>query len=104
MRDINALKRSRTFIKEREANAVDVNPKHLSFYCYIDCFKIFANTPYYMGNFDVPFIYDEFNGIEKNVIEISKYEHKDVFGLNSKKPTDESILKVKKYIDKVLKY
>lgn len=104
LRDINALKRSRTFIKNRETNAVDVNPNKLSFYCYIDCFKKFANTPYYMGNFDVPFIYKEFNDIQREVVEISKYEHQDVFGTNVIKPTEKTIIKVKNYIKRVLEY
>ena len=104
LRDINALKRSRTFIKNRETNAVDVNPQKLSFYCYIDCFKMFANTPYYMGNFDIPFIYNEFNSIEKDVVSISKFEHKDIFGNEIVKPSNDSIIKVKKYINKVLEY
>lgn len=104
LRDINALKRSRTFIKNREANAVDVNPKKLSFYCYIDCFKMFADTPYYMGNFDIPFIYNEFNSIEKDVVSISKYKHQDIFGRNVLEPSNDSIVKVKKYINKVLQY
>lgn len=104
LRDINALKRSRTFIKNREANAVDVNPQKLSFYCYIDCFKMFAKTPYYMGNFDIPFIYNEFDSIEKDVVSISQFEHKDIFGNEIVKPSNDSIIKVKKYIDKVLEY
>lgn len=104
MRDINALKRSRTFIKNRESNAVDVNPQKLSFYCYIDCFKKYAETPYYMGNFDVPFIYNEFKSIEDDVLKISKYEHQDIFGNKTEKPSSDSVVKVKKYIDKVLQY
>ena len=104
MRDINALKRSRTFIKNRESNAVDVNPQKLSFYCYIDCFKKYAETPYYMGNFDVPFIYNEFKSIENDVLKISKYEHQDIFGIQKDSPKIESINKVKNYINKVLKY
>ena len=104
LRDINALKRSRTFIKNRETNAVDVNPQKLSYYCYIDCFKMFANTPYYMGNFDIPFIYNEFNNIEDDVLKISKYEHQDIFGIQKDSPKIESINKVKNYINKVLEY
>ncbi len=104
MRDINALKRSRTFIKNRESNAVDVDPSKLSFYCYVDCFKKFAETPYYMGNFDVPFIYNEFKSIEDDVLKISKYEHQDIFGKQKDSPKIESINKVKNYINKVLEY
>ena len=103
LRDINALKRSRTFIRERINNAVDVDPKKLAYYCYIDCFKKYAVIPYYLGNLDIPFIKDQFSEIQDLVIKISKYNHPDVFG-KSEKPTDNDIIKVKEYINKVLAY
>ena len=103
LRDINALKRSRTFIKERENNAVDVDPKKLKYYCYLDCFKAFADTPYYMGNFDVPFIEKDFDSVAKEVMNVSMYMHSDIFG-ERKKPQDEEFTKVRNYIDKCIKY
>lgn len=103
LRDINALKRSRTFIKDRVANAVDVNPKKLVLYCYLDCFKRFANVPYYMGNFDVPFIKENISNIYQDLIDISFYNHQDIFGYKEK-PTEDSINKVVNYINNVLKY
>ena len=103
LRDINALTRSRTFIKDRIANAVDVNPDKLGYYCYIDCFKKYADTPYFMGNFDVPFIKEDFNSIIDSVLTISKFNHQDVFGA-CEKPTADDEKKVVNYINKVLTY
>ncbi|OQA54964.1 MAG: hypothetical protein BWY42_01593 [Candidatus Omnitrophica bacterium ADurb.Bin277] len=54
MRDINALKRSRTFIQETTANTVLVTSQKLDYYCYVDVFKRYASrVPYYFGNCDV---------------------------------------------------
>ena len=101
LRDINALKRSRTFVKDRCSNAVDVDPKKLSYYCYLDCFKKYAKIPYYMGNFDVPFDRKTFPSIEKAVVAISKYDHPDVFG-ESRKPSAKTEQKVIDYIEGIL--
>lgn len=100
LRDVNALKRSRTFITERIANAIDVDPKLLAYYCYIDCFKKYANTPYYLGNFDIPFIKEKFSSISESVMKIAKHNHPEVFGSNDA-PTDAEIESVIKYINKV---
>ncbi|MGI6680107.1 MAG: hypothetical protein ACOX3T_01220 [Bdellovibrionota bacterium] len=102
-RDINALKRCRTFMKERTAATVDINPDKLSYYCYLDCFKRFANVPYYLGNMNVPFIKDTFSNIENDILTISKYNNPLVFGV-SKKPTQKQIENVEKYIEDVLNY
>ena len=54
MRDINALKRNRTFIKEYGYNAIIVDKDKLDYYVYVDVFKHFSHLiPYYLGNFDV---------------------------------------------------
>lgn len=80
MRDINALKRSRTFLSERIANAVDVDVEKLPYYCYVDCFKRFAKVPYWMGNFDVPYRKDLFEEYKDDIVEMSKSWHPEVFG------------------------
>ena len=104
LRDINALKRSRTFIKIRVANAVDVDPEKLPYYCYIDCFKDFTEQlPYFMGNFDIPFIKSTFNEIKDDLKEISYFKHQDIFG-KREKPDATKYNKVKKYIQNVLTY
>jgi hypothetical protein len=54
MRDINALKRNKTFIDEICPNAVFVTKDKFDYYCYVDVFKEYAkNIPYYFGNCDV---------------------------------------------------
>ena len=80
MRDINALKRCRTFIGERIPNAVDVDPEKLPYYCYIDCFKRYADVPYWMGNFNIPFIEEDFDGIKDFVAADARFHNQNVFG------------------------
>ncbi len=54
MRDINALKRNRTFIHEFGYNAVIIDKNKLHYYIYVDVFKQFSHLiPYYFGNLDV---------------------------------------------------
>lgn len=102
MRDINALRRSKTFIPERCANAVDVDPDKLAYYCYVDCFKRYADVPYYMGNFNVPYIKDEFGVVSNDVVAIAKSNNPAVFG-EQPKPTDEMVARVKSYIERSVK-
>lgn len=55
MRDINALRRNKTFIKNSCANAVCVDRESLAYYCYVDIFKKFTkHIPYYFGNLSIP--------------------------------------------------
>ena len=102
MRDINALKRSRTFIKERIVNAVDIKPEQLPYYCYIDCFKRYAKIPYWMGNFDIPFIKSEFADISDAVVLDAKVHHQEVFGAQPQ-PDKEVAQCIKDYIRRALK-
>lgn len=54
MRDINALKRNRTFVENFGYNTIIVNKSKLDYYIYVDVFKQFSHcVPYYFGNFDV---------------------------------------------------
>lgn len=102
LRDINALRRSRTFLSRRNANAVDVEPSKLAYYCYIDCFKRFADVPYHLGNFNIPFRRLEFPAISNDVVGISKFMHPDVFG-DVGKPPDAAYERVRDYIARSLK-
>ena len=62
MRDINALRRSRTFINEDITNTVYVEKEKLPYYCYVDIFKKYTdNIPYYFGNLDIIIDLEEFN-------------------------------------------
>lgn len=73
MRDINALKRSKTFINEDCSNAVYVTKNKYSLYCYVDVFKKYIHKlPYYFGNFDVFIDYDKFKSIEQEFIAYSE--------------------------------
>ena len=102
LRDINALRRCRTFIHTRIANAVDVDPAKLAYYCYIDCFKRYADVPYYLGNFNVPFIRAEFASMSNDVVSLAKNAHPDIFGTCAK-PTRDAESRVCAYIEKSLK-
>jgi hypothetical protein len=76
MRDINALKRSRTFINEYCDNAVIVDIDKLPYYCYVDIFKEYIpHIPYYFGNCDIFINDDEFQKIKTHFIakSIQKY-------------------------------
>lgn len=98
LRDINALYRSKTFMKERTPNSIDIDPSDLGYYCYIDCFKKYAHIPYYLGNFNIPFNREEFNNMKDCFECVSKFNHMDVFK-DASKPTDEIITKVKDYFN-----
>ena len=99
LRDINALRRSRTFIRDRIANAIDVNPEKLAYYCYIDCFKRYADVPYYLGNFNIPFVRDGFASVSNDVKQVAMHNHPEIFGA-SEPPSPATITKVKSYIAK----
>ena len=72
LRDINALRRSKTFIDKDCANAVYIEPEKYSLYCYVDVFKqILKNVPYYFGNCDVMIDFKGFKRLEKDFIKAS---------------------------------
>ena len=73
MRDINALRRSKTFIKKDCANAVYIPKSKYSLYCYVDVFKqIISTVPYYFGNCDIMIDYNKFKRIESDFIHASE--------------------------------
>lgn len=54
MRDINALRRNRTFIFGQGKGGVHINRAQLPYYIYADAFKQHINrVPYYFGNSDI---------------------------------------------------
>ena len=66
LRDINALKRNRTFIDSDTYNTVYVLMEKLPYYCYIDVFKQYADKmPYFIGNCDVIIDNEKFNKIKE---------------------------------------
>ena len=55
MRDINALKRNRTFVQNHSYNAIVIDKNQLDYYVYVDVFKRnLHRLPFYFGNCDVP--------------------------------------------------
>ncbi len=69
MRDINALRRNRTFIHKFGNNAIIIDKKKLDYYIYVDVFKQFSHfIPYYFGNLDVFINNEEFERKKKYFI------------------------------------
>ncbi|MCL2284231.1 MAG: N-6 DNA methylase [Fibromonadales bacterium] len=104
MRDINALKRSRTFIKEDTANTIYIEPEKLPYYCYVDAFKdVIPKLPYYFGNLDVPFDRSGFEKLKDDFIVLSASKHPDIFG-SIPEPDKINLAKtrVQKYFNKLL--
>ena len=55
MRDINALRRNRTFVKNYSSHTIVLDKKKLDYYAYVDVFKRnLYRLPFYFGNCDVP--------------------------------------------------
>ena len=72
LRDINALKRNRTFIDSDTYNTVYILMEKLPYYCYIDVFKQYADRmPYFIGNCDVIIDNKKFNEIRECFIDQS---------------------------------
>lgn len=66
LRDINALKRNRTFIDSDTYNTVYILMEKLPYYCYIDVFKQYVDKmPYFIGNCDVIIDNKKFNEIKE---------------------------------------
>ena len=54
MRDINALKRNRTFVESYGTNTIVLDKRKLDYYAYVDVFKRnLHRLPFYFGNCDV---------------------------------------------------
>ena len=90
MRDINALKRTATFLEKETVNAVRVTKENLPYYCYVDVFKDYIpHIPYYFGNSDIMINNDSFNELRPLFISRSVQKHpKLTFPLASKKYND----------------
>ncbi len=73
MRDINALRRSKTFINKENSNTIFVTQEKYSLYCYVDVFKLFLpHIPYYFGNCDVMIDFQQFKALESHFIMASE--------------------------------
>ena len=88
MRDINALKRSRTFIENEVYNSIRVQRDKLAFYCYADVFKEYIpRIPYYFGNSDIMIDCQAFDRIKNIFIKrsLSKYSFLQKLSIDYKK-------------------
>lgn len=66
LRDINALRRNRTFIESDSDNAVYICEEKFPYYCYIDIFKKYIDRlPYFVGNCDVMIDNEKFQEIQE---------------------------------------
>jgi hypothetical protein len=108
MRDINALKRSRTFIEEDTANTIHIPQEKLPYYCYVDIFKDIApKLPYYFGNLDVPFNKKCFEKIKDDFFALSIAKHPNIFADKFSVPNQARIdfarTKVQNYFSELFK-
>jgi len=79
MRDINALKRSKTFIDKESVNTIRVTKENLHYYKYVDIFKKYIpHIPYYFGNSDV-FINNDYFLENQNIFVEPEQEKLDVY-------------------------
>ena len=103
MRDINALKRSRTFIENDMTNTVYVTEEKLPYYCYVDIFKRYADRlPYYFGNCDVLIDQAEFEKIKDSFVSESVHTNPVLKGKIKFHRVPDASLKIEKYFNKLL--
>jgi hypothetical protein len=78
MRDINALKRNKTFMEKITDNTVFITKDNLDYYCYVDIFKEYTKyIPYYFGNCDIFIDNNEFLKIKHlfRFLSLKKYPY-----------------------------
>lgn len=104
LRDINALKRSRTFITSNTTNTVFIPAEQLDYYCYIDVFKHFTkHIPYYFGNCDIIIDNGKFLPIREDFrnISLNKYPYLKR-AIHSSTPEEASYNRVSNYFKSLL--
>jgi hypothetical protein len=106
MRDINALRRSRTFIDKDDYNTIYVKKEDFDYYCYVDVFKLFAKKiPYYLGNLDV-FIDNKSFLENREIFRKISINNNDVLKQKYKKEItidEEDKVKIRNYFKDILK-
>ncbi len=96
MRDINALKRTKSFIEKESENTIRVVKEKLHYYCYVDVFKDYIkNIPYYLGNNEVMINHSDFIKIKSVFITrtLNKFNWIKYDKCVDKTEWDENILK-----------
>jgi hypothetical protein len=103
LRDINALKRNRTFINEDTYNTVYILMEKLPYYCYIDVFKQYINKmPYFIGNCDVIIDDEKFNKIKECFIDQSIHTNPVLKNKFNFRKIPDAKLKIDNYFKKLL--
>ncbi len=103
LRDINALKRNRTFINEDTYNTVYVLMEKLPYYCYIDVFKQHADKmPYFIGNCDVIIDDEKFNKIKECFIDQSVHTNPVLKNKFNFRKIPDAKLKIDNYFKELL--
>jgi hypothetical protein len=103
LRDINALKRNRTFIEADTYNTVYIPMEKLPYYCYIDVFKQYADKmPYFIGNCDVIIDHEKFNEIRECFISESVNNNPILGGIFKFKAVPDAKLKIDAYFRELL--
>ena len=105
LRDINALKRNRTFIDKPINNAIKIDLEKLDYYVYVDVFKDFIDfIPFYLRNLDILFDKKLFEKYKSYFISYSLRKNEK---LKNKYPNfkyfDNDKEKIKEYVKKLLK-
>lgn len=108
LRDINALKRNKTFIDKPINNAVKVDLEKLDYYVYVDVFKDFIDfVPFYLRNLDIIFNKELFEEYKSYFISYSLKKNKNLKNLKKRydnfKYIDNEEHKIKEYMKKMLK-
>ncbi|MBN1585170.1 methyltransferase [Candidatus Uhrbacteria bacterium] len=103
LRDINALKRNRTFINEDTLNTVYVLMEKLPYYCYIDVFKQYADKmPYFIGNCDVIIDNEKFDEIKECFIDQSVHTNPILKGRFKFRKIPDAKTKIENYFRELL--
>lgn len=103
LRDINALKRSRTFMDVSTIGMVYANANLTPFYCYVDVFKRYIKrVPYYLCNLEVFIDYDYFVKISDCFVYESSLHHPGLVNPPPVIPKDHKS-KIEEYFNYLLK-
>lgn len=103
LRDINALKRNRTFIESDTYNTVYVFLEKLPYYCYIDVFKQYTDKmPYFIGNCDVIIDNEKFNEIKECFIAESVHTNSVLKNRFKFREISDAKLKIDNYFKELL--
>jgi len=103
LRDINALKRNRTFIDSDTYNTVYILMEKLPYYCYIDVFKQYTDRmPYFIGNCDVLIDNEKFNEIKECFISLSVHTNLVIKNKFKFREVPDAKLKIDNYFKELL--